>query len=306
MSSESNYIIVLCGVFDDNYSHMTRAEFWKYYHQYGDSVEKLIASGDDRVNELLKRSASVTFSLEKLHQMGIKVTTFLDDDFPEQLRSKLKDFCPPLLYSCGDASINEGKFAGYVGSRSVAQEDVNWTEKMVEKNVRQGFGIVTGGAKGIDNTALKHALVTGGRAVVFLPESVETRLKDPLVQEMVLEGRLLLYSHVSPWERRGGNSFVAAAMERNKLIYAMSSATAIVKSDLNKGGTWSGATEALRHGWTKVFVWDNKEYAGNQRLIELGAKPLSDSGEQTNPVHSLESVDEVREETTQMSIFDIL
>ena len=75
------------------------------------------------------------------------------------------------------------------------------------------------------------------------------------------------------------NSFVAAAMERNKYIYALSNGTVVVRSDLEKGGTWAGAVEALKHKWSQVFVWDNENYPGHKELIKMGAQALSDEGE---------------------------
>ena len=68
-------------------------------------------------------------------------------------------------------------------------------------------------------------------------------------------------------------------MNRNKYIYASSYGTFVVASDYNKGGTWTGAAEALKKEWTKVFVWNHKEYNGNQKLIEKGGIPyvLSES-----------------------------
>lgn len=305
MSNDSNYITILCGRFDDNYAPLTRSEFWKLYHRYGDSIEGIVESGEERITELLKRSAAVTFTVEKLQQMGLRITTFADDDFPAELYRKLKDFCPPLLYCCGDASINDCRFAGYVGSRTVGINDIEWTERMVEKNIRQGFAIVTGGAKGIDHAALAYALNHGGKVVAFLPDNMKTRLRDSVYQQNIIDGNLLIYSHVSPLEKSGKNTFVAAAMERNKFIYALSAATAVVKADLNKGGSWSGATEALRHGWTRVFVWDNKNYAGNQKLIELGAVPLSDNGE-----HAEKAGTEVKESARnvgeQISLYELI
>lgn len=306
MSKDVNYIIILCGDFGDNYSPLTRSEFWKLYHSCGDSIEGIVESDDTRVSALLKRSASVTFAMEKLQQMGVKITTFNEDNFPSQLYIRLKDFCPPLLYCCGDNSINDMRFAGYVGSRNVSIDDINWTERMIDRNIRQGYGIVTGGAKGIDNAALVYALNNGSKVVAFLPDNIQAKLRDSFYQHNIIEGNLLVYSHVSPMAKKGKNTFVAAAMERNKLIYALSSATAVVKSDLNKGGTWAGATEALRHKWTQVFVWDNKDYAGNQKLIELGAKPLSDNGERIEVDNSVERNVIAPEETKQISFFDIL
>lgn len=100
----------------------------------------------------------------------------------------------------------------------------------------------------------------------------------PFYRMHILNGKLLLYSHVSPLALNTRNSFVSSAMERNKYIYASSKATVVVRSDKEQGGTWAGATECLKHKWSPVFVWDHKEYAGNQKLIEMGAMPLSDEG----------------------------
>lgn len=47
----------------------------------------------------------------------------------------------------------------------------------------------------------------------------------------------------------------ASAMGRNKVIYALSKATLVVASDEDSGGTWSGATEALKRGIAPVITW---------------------------------------------------
>ncbi len=47
---------------------------------------------------------------------------------------------------------------------------------------------------------------------------------------------------------------VGNAMARNRLIYAGSQATVVVASDLDSGGTWAGATEALKGNLCPVLV----------------------------------------------------
>ena len=305
---ESDYITILCGEFDDSYSPLTRSEFWKLFHKYGDSVQALVDSGEERVEELLRRSGSVTFSLEKLEQMGIRPVAFREEGFPERL-TRLKDFCPPLLYTCGDTNLRLRRHTGYVGSRDIGEEDIRWTESMVRKNVKDGFDIVTGGARGVDSVSLQCALAAGGNAVLFLPDNFKEKLKDRDILQGVMDRRILLYSHVSPFAKKNRHSFVAAAMERNKFIYAQSVATVVVRSDLGKGGTWSGATETLKHQWAVVFVWDNPAYPGNQKLIELGGRALSDEGttdsgragaEQTGADSS-----EAKDAGVQLSLFDM-
>ena len=277
-SKESEIIEILCGVFADQYNPLSRAEFWKLYHQYGDSVEQMAESDHERIVKLMERRGAIAFGKEQMDQMGIRIMTFADEGFPQRLYEKLGDFCPPILYSCGETSLLEQKYVGYVGSRDIEGRDLAWTEERVKKNVHDGYGIVTGGAKGIDSVAMNCALDTGGKVILFLPDNIKEKLRESFIRQHIWDGDLLVYSHVSPLAAKSRNTFVAAAMERNKYIYAFSTGTAVVRSDLKKGGTWSGAVESLKHRWSTVFVWDNKNYPGNQELIRIGARALSDDG----------------------------
>lgn len=299
---DSKYIYILCGCFNDSYKPLSRAEFWKFYHTYGNSVKGIVESNEERVAKLLERSGAVTFAIEELSDMGIVVRTFLDDDYPKVLYSKLKDFCPPLLYICGNKDFINRKYAGYVGSRNIEHDAINWTKMMVEKNIREGFGIVSGGASGIDSLSINHALKLGGHVVAYLPDNIKNRTQDKYYRDLILDGRLTFCSHISPFAKKTRTSFISAAMERNKLIYAQSDATVVVKSDYNKGGTWSGAIEALKHKWSPVFVWDNKTYEGNQRLIEHGGIPISDEGKRLKKYFEKED----QPMMTQITIYDFM
>jgi len=64
-------------------------------------------------------------------------------------------------------------------------------------------------------------------------------------------------------------------MERNKYVYALADFSIVVRSGC-KGGTWSGATEALRKNFTnRVFVIDtDEEKLGNKQLIAKGGIPI--------------------------------
>ncbi|MGD9567071.1 MAG: helix-turn-helix domain-containing protein [Sedimentibacter sp.] len=48
----------------------------------------------------------------------------------------------------------------------------------------------------------------------------------------------------------------------------MSIGTFVVASDFNKGGTWTGAIENIKHEWVNTFVWNNRKYNGNLELIK--------------------------------------
>ena len=61
---------------------------------------------------------------------------------------------------------------------------------------------------------------------------------------------------------------------RNRLIYAFDDYAIVVASDSEKGGTWTGTTEALKAKWQPVFACQHDRIPfGNKKLIELGALP---------------------------------
>ena len=279
MNEDAKKIAILCGVFGDGYQPITRASFWKIFHEHNNSIDSVFASGRHDVSELLKRSGSIDFSISKMDGMGIKITTVLDDDFPSTLHKKLGDKCPPMLYFSGDSGINRQRQVGYVGSRVADDSDRAWTEKMVSKNTKNRYGVVSGGAKGVDMISTGHALSLGNYAIEFLAGGLVKRLMEPTTLSYILDGKLLLYCAASPFSKGNRNSFVASAMERNKFIYAQSSGTVVVKSGHKEGGTWAGATEALKSSLCKVYVWDQKSYPGNQALIEMGGIGLDDNGD---------------------------
>ena len=45
------------------------------------------------------------------------------------------------------------------------------------------------------------------------------------------------------------------------------------------------------HRWTNVYIWDNKDYDGNQSLIQLGALPLTDEYDMQRKKMSAEDSD---------------
>jgi predicted Rossmann fold nucleotide-binding protein DprA/Smf involved in DNA uptake len=70
---------------------------------------------------------------------------------------------------------------------------------------------------------------------------------------------------------------VGVAMGRNNLIYTLADYGLVIAGNLGRGGTWSGATEVLKHGWVPLFVASREDVSeGNTALIEKGGIPLPD------------------------------
>lgn len=238
----------------------------KRYFGYGEAET-------ERIKRLLDRSGSLSFELERFSSMGIKVVTRADAGYPRALKTRLKGGCPPLFYYAGDLSLLDRGMVGFVGSRTVGDEDVAFAESIVRKVNSNGFGVVSGGAKGIDSVSSSASLSNGSFAVEYISDSFTRKIKKKEVVAAVQDGKLLIMSMAKP--DAGFNAGIA--MQRNKYIYAQSVATVVIKSDYNKGGTWGGSTEALKKEYCPVLCRDNKRYPGNTGLIEKGAIPIDDS-----------------------------
>lgn len=227
----------------------------------------------ERIKKLLDRAAALGFELEKLSHMGVNVITRADSEYPRALKAKLKGGCPPLFYTVGDLNLLNRKTLGFVGSRSIGDEDTAFTNITVGKVTARGFGVVSGGAKGVDSAAASASLMNGSFCIEYVSDTLTSRIKNRERITDIQEGRLLLLSAAVP----DAGFSAGMAMARNKFIYAQSEATVVVKSDYNKGGTWSGATEALKKKYCPVLCRDRKQYKGNAALIERGAIPIDDN-----------------------------
>jgi len=224
----------------------------------------------ERIERLIARGASIAFELEKLSQIGINIITRSEIGYPEKIRRLLGKNSPPLMYYVGNLELAAKPLIGVVGARSVEQEDIDFTTSIVRKAVEKGYGIVSGGAKGIDSISSKESLRNGGFAVEYISDSLIQKIKNTDTINAVRNGNLLILSALKP--DAGFNA--GFAMMRNKYIYANSVGTVVVRSDFNKGGTWAGAIENLKKNWTNEYCWNNNLYAGNIELINRGAIPI--------------------------------
>ena len=250
----------------------------------------------ERFLRLLDRSASLSFELSKYESMGITVLTRADAAYPKKLKEKLANACPPLFYAAGDPAIAARSAIGFVGSRSIGDSDILFVQSAVRNVLKNGHVIVSGGAKGCDSIAEEAALDAGGAAIAYLSDSMLRKLRNAKTLQAVQQGALLLLSVAKP--DAGFNTGIA--MMRNKYIYAQSDATLIVKSDYNKGGTWSGATENLRNRWALTLCRNHLSYPGNKALIEKGAIPVDDDWD--GNIQALEEK-EKQESAEQLSLF---
>ena len=223
----------------------------------------------ERIKRLMSRAGTVAFQLDELEGKGIDIVTQFDADYPVLMKRRLKKKTPPVLFYSGDIGLAKKIGIGVAGSRNVDAEGVEFARKLVEKAAAERLVVYSGGAKGVDSIAEKAAVESGSAAISFVADSLISKIRKKEILDAIVNRKCLLLSDVRP-----DVGFSAArAMNRNRYIYASSYGTFVVASDYNKGGTWAGATEAMKNEWTKVLVWNHGGYEGNRRLIEKGAVP---------------------------------
>jgi predicted Rossmann fold nucleotide-binding protein DprA/Smf involved in DNA uptake len=230
----------------------------------------------ERIEGLLSAATTFAFELENLEQQGMRLVGPIDDEYPAVLTTRLGRSAPPLLYVIGEPALLTRDLLGVVGSRDVSPEVADAAMSAGAHAVSNGWGVVSGGAKGVDRLAMEGALSAGGVAVGVLADSLIRMARDPEVRRAVTDGALCL---CSPYKPTAGFS-VANAMGRNKLIYALSQATLVVTSAEGSGGTWAGAEEALKKRYAPVLVWENDAAGpGNAALMAKGAVAVGDLAE---------------------------
>lgn len=253
------------------------------------------AEQTQRILRLLDRNAALSLELSNYRNMGIEAVTRADSEYPKLLKKKLGNSCPPIFYYAGDLGLTEKVCVGYVGSRNIMQDDLDFTVRSVRRTVALGHAVVSGGARGIDTAAGTEALLNGGNSQEYLADGMMTKLKKSDVIRNIQNGRLLLLSVAKP----DAGFHVGMAMMRNRYIYAQSVGTVVVCSDEKKGGTWAGAVENLKNRWSATLCRDCPK-PGNQALIRMGAVAVGDEWDG--------SISEAKKEPEfeQTSLFDLL
>ncbi len=220
-----------------------------------------------RISRLLERRGSLAIELERLESLGIRVLTRADEDYPRRYRQLLKVSAPAVLFYAGNRELLGQPGIAVVGSRNVDQVGQECAAYIGNACAWSGLVLYSGGAKGVDSISMRATLDGRGTAVGILADSLERAIRTPDTRAALLRGDLCLFT---PYAPNAGFS-VGAAMGRNKLIYTLADYAVVVASDVEKGGTWAGATEALKAGWVPVFVLDYPEMPeGNRALLKKG------------------------------------
>lgn len=182
------------------------------------------------------------------------------------------------LFTIGQQELMGRPAIGICGSRNASKSALEWAYKFGEEAARHDAVVVSGYAKGVDRQAHKGALAAGGTTIAVLPEGIEhfrlIRELEPLVDLRRNFLAVSMFEPRTPWK-------AYHAMERNKLIVALSAGLFVIEAR-ERGGTIDAARECLRQNKRLCVVDYNKVLPGregNRLLLAGSAIPLKHTGD---------------------------
>ena len=215
----------------------------------------------DRIARLLDREGELDAYLSLGAQAGACPLTRISPAYPARLEGRLGSEAPAVLFYKGDLSCLEGPAAAVVGSRDLTAAGAAFARQAGELIARSGWTLISGNARGADQSAQAACLAAGGRVACFVPGDL---------------GPMPLQKNVCWISEQGWHLPFAPyrALRRNLFIHAMGELTVAAQTG-TAGGTWSGCMENLRRSLSPLYVHRDGS-AGAEDLIARGAAPVEE------------------------------
>ena len=224
----------------------------------------------ERLESLLARGMALGVCLERWERAGLWVVTRSDSSYPDRLRKRLGRRAPAVLFGCGDASLLGTTGIAVVGSRNAGDDDLDFAGEFGRIVAAQGYSVVSGAARGVDEHAMLGSLEGEGTVMGVVGDNLLRAATSQKYRQHLAQRNLVLVSPFQPEASFRG----WRAMERNKYIYCLADAAVVACSQANRGGTWNGAVEALRAGWVPVWLRNGDDASGNAALADRGGRWL--------------------------------
>ena len=184
---------------------------------------------------------------------------------------------PRRLYLNG--AIPKIPMIAIVGTRHPTPEAEDFARTLARQVAEHGFGVISGGAAGIDTAAHEGALAAAGQTLVVAPAGWDESYPEAnrkLFHDIVARGGGYL-SVVAPDQRALRHNFFV----RNAVLVALSKATVVVQAPVRSGAR-NSAHVARRIGRLLFAVpsapWVERG-AGCILELRLGARPLGCLGD---------------------------
>ncbi|MFA4015866.1 MAG: hypothetical protein RUDDFDWM_000960 [Candidatus Fervidibacterota bacterium] len=223
------------------------------------SCSKEVAVSIKQQNERLHEIETV---LSWLNQIGVKVLTLNDEQYPTNLR--LIEDAPPVIFVRGQLLPTDVRSVAIVGSRAATPQGLKLAKEIASAFAEKGWTVVSGLAVGIDTAAHIGAIEAGGRTIAALGSGILVPENPDLASQIEVSGALI--SELPP----SAGVSVKNWLRRNRLVTGLSVGTLMIEG-AEKSGSVHAATTALKQKRLLFIVaWDDEHplHIGNKKLAQ--------------------------------------
>jgi len=236
------------------------------------ATELEMAGLDNRsIESIIERRPKISLDaeMEKLERYKVTVLTQKDEAYPSRLKEIYDS--PPVLYVRGRFAPEDDWSLAVVGTRRPTYYGREVTEQIVGDLARNRITIVSGLAKGIDATAHRAALDSGGRSIAVFGcglDIVYPRDHVKLAREVMERGALVSEFPLGTPPRRENFPL------RNRIMSGLSLGVLVVEAGKGSGAliTTGHALEQNREVFAVPGSVLSSASRGTNRLIQEGAK----------------------------------
>ena len=205
-------------------------------------------------------------------QLGYRVMTLQDADYPDRLRNI---YDPPIvLYVRGNLpNIDEEAVVAIVGTRDCTAYGISAAENAGFRLAENGFVVVTGLARGVDSAATRGALRGGGRVIGVIGSGINVIYPPEnkmLFDDVASKGAIL--SEYPP----GTSAIPGHFPARNRILSGLSLGVAVIEAPKKSGAliTAARALEQSRDVFALPGNVDARSCEGSNALLREGAIPF--------------------------------
>lgn len=234
------------------------------------------------IKRLESKDTSAAFEvMKRCETMGVRVTGFLDELYPERLR--MIESPPVVLYSIGNfRDLNKTPCISVVGTRKMSDYGKNISEQFAYAFAKSGAYVISGLAKGIDTAAHRGATMADGYTVGVLGNPIgDIYPRENIKAFETLYKRGLVISELYPGAPRTKADFP----NRNRIISGISDAVVIVEAG-EKSGALITARHAISQG-RKLYAVPGAvgaDNAGANSLIKSGVATATEPLDVLSPL----------------------
>lgn len=210
-----------------------------------------------QIVQLLSEEDVLDYYLAQGKKQDCVPLTRITEDYPKLLQHRLGGDAPGCLWAKGDLSVLGTPAIALVGSRELDRKNREFAEAVGVFAARQGLTLISGNARGADQTAQSACLEAGGRVISIVADELSKHRQKENILYLSEDG----YSEPFTSQR---------ALSRNRCIHAMGQMVFVAQANLKKGGTWQGTAANLRHHWSPVLCFRDGSEA-SLALEEMGA-----------------------------------